>query len=100
MTLSRLVDAGQHVEHGGLSGSVRTYETVELVLFYLKAEVFDGVETAEGYAEIFYFEHTHFAASPFFSVLPSFSTRFETASLKALNFGEALSIIIAMSATA
>jgi hypothetical protein len=52
LALGGLVDAGEQVEHRGLSGTVGAYEAHKLAGANFHIEVADGLKSAEGYAQM------------------------------------------------
>ena len=50
---SRLVNTGDHIEHRGLAGAIRTNKAIKLFFLDLQIEILHSLQAAEGDAEIF-----------------------------------------------
>ena len=59
------IDTGQQVEDSGLSGTVRTDQTHDLVLTHLDIEVADCGKSAEYYPEVLAFQYAAHSCTPF-----------------------------------
>ena len=73
-----LVYSGQHVEHGGLAGAVRTDESVQLPVLYRHVKSVNGTQSAELNGKVLDLENvafSHFRYLPLFSFGFSYCAR-------------------------
>ena len=64
VALGRLVDAGEHVKHGGLAGAVGADQTIEVAFLDGKVQLSNGLQAAESNTQVAYFQQCHVKPPP------------------------------------
>lgn len=70
---SGLVNARQHIEHGGFSRAVGSYQSIKLMLFDFHIQAVHGAKPAELYRQLLYLKHSAVFGCRFESVFTVFN---------------------------